>query len=552
LNFSEAPIAPMLTDQKQRVKIEVELDSRSVCIAVWQVNVGRVKLYLLDSDLDENSIADRQLTARLYGGDREIRLQQEIVLGIGGVRVLRALGVEPSVWHANEGHAVFMMLERCRELVERGMTFQEAANKVRASTVFTTHTPVPAGNDSFPHSLVEKCLQCYWSSFGLDRDTFLKLGTQESDNANFNMTVLGLRMAQHRNGVSELHGAVCRRMWHSLWPNIEEKDVPICSVTNGIHVPTWVAPQMARLYEIYLGSDWLAKHDDPALWEHIDDIPDAEMWTTRLWLKNKLISAVQNRARKRWVENCGSPVTVLAMGALLDCEVFTIGFARRFTDYKRAALILHDINRLKLMLQDELRPIQIIFSGKAHPNDEHGKHLLQEIYNIAKNPEFGGRIAFIEDYDMRLAHYLIPGVDVWLNIPRPLQEASGTSGMKAGINGVPHLSVLDGWWYEGYNGANGWAIDNDIDVIDSVEQDKADANELYHLLEEKIIPLYYDRDINGVPHGWIKIVKQAIRSCTPLFSSRRMVKEYNEQIYVPISRALEKSSEISVKSLASI
>jgi starch phosphorylase len=359
-------------------------------------------------------------------------------------------------------------------------------------------------------------------------------------------------MSQYRNGVSEIHGAVCRRMWHSLWPDVEEKNVPIRSVTNGVHVPTWVAPQMARLYERYLDADWLKKHDDPALWEHVDNIPDGEMWTTRLWLKNKLISAVQNRARRRWVEGCGSPVTVLAMGALLDCEVFTIGFSRRFTDYKRAALILHDTDRLKLMLQDELRPVQIIFSGKAHPNDEHGKQLIQEIYHIARNPEFSGRIAFIEDYDMRLAHYLIPGVDVWLNTPRPLQEASGTSGMKAGVNGVPHLSVLDGWWYEGYNGTNGWAIDNDVDVTDSVEQDRADAGELYHLLEEKIIPLYYDRDVNGIPHEWMKIVKQAIRSCTPLFSSRRMVKEYNEQVYVPIAQVLEKSEGISATSLASI
>ena len=461
LNFSEAPITPVLDAQKQPVKIEVELDSRSVCMAVWQVNVGRVKLYLLDTDLEENSPADRQLTARLYGGDREMRLQQEIVLGIGGVRMLRALGIEPSVWHANEGHAAFMMLERCRELVEKGMDFTEAAEMVRATTVFTTHTPVPAGNDTFPHGLMEKCLHHYWGSLGLDRDAFMKLGTQDSDNATFNMTVLGLRMADQRNGVSQLHGAVCRRMWHCLWPDLEEKDVPICSVTNGVHVPTWVAPQMARLYEKYLGSDWVARHDDPALWEHVEDIPDEEIWAARLWLKNKLISAVQARARKRWSENRGSPVPVLAMGALLDAEVLTIGFSRRFTDYKRAALILSDINRLKRMLQDELRPVQIVFSGKAHPHDEHGKHLLQGVYNVAKNPEFGGRIAFVEEYDMHMAHYLVPGVDVWLNTPRPLQEASGTSGMKAGVNGVPQLSVLDGWWYEGYNGANGWAIDND-------------------------------------------------------------------------------------------
>jgi starch phosphorylase len=307
---------------------------------------------------------------------------------------------------------------------------------------------------------------------------------------------------------------------------------------------------MTRLYEKYLGTDWLDRHDEPALWEHIEEVPDEELWTTRLWLKNKLISLAQSRARKRWVENSGQPATVLAMGALLDSEVFTIGFSRRFTDYKRAALLMHDIDRLKRLLQNELRPVQIIFAGKAHPHDEHGKHLIQEVYNIARNPEFGGRIAFIEDYDMHLAHYLVPGVDVWLNTPRPLQEASGTSGMKAGVNGVPHLSVLDGWWYEGYNGTNGWAIDNDIKSSDPAEQDRADADELYHLLEEKVIPLYYDRDLSGIPHGWIKVVKQTIRSCVPLFSSRRMLKEYAEHMYLPSAQASDESAEVPVKTAA--
>ena len=541
LNFGETPVAPVLDERKQRIKIGVELDGRTVYVAVWQVDIGRVRLYLLDSDNQENSPADRQLTARLYGGDRELRLQQEIILGIGGVRMLRALGITPVVWHANEGHAAFMILERCRELVQQGMDFEAAASRVRATTVFTTHTPVPAGNDAFAHDLMEKYWRHYWGALGLDRDTFLKIGTQGSE---FNMTVLGLRMAQYRNGVSGLHGAVCRRMWHSLWPDMPEKDVPITSVTNGIHVPTWVAPQMARLYEKYLGADWLEHHDDPALWERIEDIPDEELWTMRLWLKNKLISLAQSRARKRWSENCGSPAAALAMGALLDSGVFTIGFSRRFTDYKRAALILQDINRLKRLFQDELRPVQIIFAGKSHPNDAHGKHLIQEVYNMARNPEFCGRIAFIEDYDIHLAHYLVPGVDVWLNTPRPLQEASGTSGMKAVVNGVPHLSVLDGWWCEGYNGVNGWAINNDR--VNPDEQDQADAGELYHLLEEKVIPLYYDRDLGGVPHRWLKVVKQAIRSCAPLFSSRRMVKEYAERMYVPAAQALEEPSRVPV------
>ena len=520
--------------------IEVELDSRKVRIGVWQVNVGRVKLYLLDTDLEENPPGERQLTSRLYAGDREMRLQQEIILGVGGVRMLRALGVEPSVWHVNEGHAAFMTLERCREWVEKGLDFNEAANRVRATTVFTTHTPVPAGNDAFHHSLIEKYMHGYWGSLGLDKEAFLNLGTLKPDEASFNMTVLGLRLAEHCNGVSQLHGAVCRRMWHGLWPDLEEKDVPVDAVTNGIHVPTWVAPQMAHLYEKYLGADWMARHDEPSLWEHIEDIPDEEMWVTRLWLKNKLLSEIQSRARRRWVENRGSPLSALAAGALLDADVLTIGFSRRFTDYKRASLILRDINSLKRMLQDEPRPIQIIFAGKAHPHDEHGKHLIQEVVNVAKNPDFCGRIAFVEEYDMHMAHYLVPGVDVWLNTPRPMQEASGTSGMKAGVNGVPQLGVLDGWWCEGYNGANGWAIDNDVKTADWAEQDRADAGELYHLLQEKVIPLYYERDLNGVPRGWIRLIKQAIRSTATSFSARRMLKEYADQKYVPAARFAEK------------
>jgi starch phosphorylase len=533
LNFNEAPIKPVLTHQGQQLTVDMPLDSRSVKVAVWQVNVGRVKLYLLDADIEENSPADRQLSTRLYVGDREMRLQQEIVIGIGGVRVLRALGIEPTIWHANEGHSTFMMLERARELVENGLDFTEAANTVRASTVFTTHTPVPAGNDVFSLDLMDKYFHRYWSRLGLDRDTFLNLGMRKDNDSVFNMTVLGMRMSDRRNGVSQLHGRVCRHMWHSLWPDTNEENVPIGSVTNGVHVPTWVAPQIAILYEEHLNQDWLKNHDDPAVWESIHDIPDEELWEVRRWLKNKLIHRVQDRARKRWTEDLVTPVQALAMGALLSTDALTLGFCRRFTDYKRSALVLNDIDRLKHILQNELQPVQIIFAGKAHPMDERGKELIQEIYNIAKDPQVGGRIAFVENYDMHMARYLIRGVDVWLNTPRPLHEASGTSGQKAALNGVPHLSVLDGWWYEGYNGNNGWAISDDLKEIDPAYQDKLHANELYRLLEEKIIPLYYDRDLFGVPHGWIQVIKETIRSNTPLFSARRMTKDYVTQMYLP-------------------
>ncbi len=536
LNFNEAPIKPVLTSQGQTLTVDVPLDSRSIKVAVWQVNVGRVKLYLLDANIEENSLADRQLSARLYVGDREMRLQQEIVIGIGGVRVLRALGIEPTIWHANEGHSTFMMLERARELVESGMDFSEAANTVRASTVFTTHTPVPAGNDVFSLELMEKYFQQYWGYLKLDRDTFLNLGIEKEGDSVFNMTVLGMRMSDRRNGVSQLHGRVCRHMWHSLWPDSMEENVPVGSVTNGVHVPTWIAPQIGQIYEEHLGQDWIKNHDDPALWESIQDIPDEEIWEARRWLKNKLIHRVQDQARKRWSEDLVTPVQALAMGALLSTDALTIGFCRRFTDYKRSALILHDIDRLKNILQNELQPVQIIFAGKAHPMDERGKELIQEVYLTAKDPQVGGRIAFVENYDMHMARYLIRGVDVWLNTPRPLHEASGTSGQKAALNGVPHLSVLDGWWYEGYNGTNGWAISDDFREIDPAHQDELHANELYRLLEEKIIPLYFDRDLYGVPHGWIQMIKEAIRSNSPLFSARRMVKDYVTRMYLPCTQ----------------
>jgi starch phosphorylase len=536
LNFGEAPIRQVLTSEGQPMIVEAPLDSRPVRVGLWQVNVGRVKLYLLDTNVEGNSPHNRELSARLYAGDQELRLRQQIVIGIGGVRALRALGIEPAIWHANEGYPAFMMLERIRELVAKGLSFTEAVEKVRATTVFTIHTLVFSGSDVFSFDLIEKYFHRYWSHLGLSKKTFLELGVQEADNSVFNTTVLGLRMAGYRNGVSQLHGGTCRRTWHCLYPDKEEKDVPINYVTNGVHVPTWIAPQAARLYETYLDPDWLKRHDDPTLWEKVLDIPDEEIWAMRRWLKNKLISAVKERARRRWVEDHVEPAQALAMGGLLDPEALTIAFCRRFTSYKRATLIFHDSDRLKRILQNELQPLQIIFAGKAHPNDERGKQLIQKIYNAAKDPEFGGQIAFIEDYDMHMARYLVHGADVWLNTPLPLREASGTSGQKAALNGVLHLSVLDGWWYEGYNGKNGWAIQSDAETPNSADQDNADAEELYRLLEEKVVPLYHDRDINGIPHGWIQIIKEAIRSNVPLFSAQRMAKEYTEQMYLPAAQ----------------
>ena len=371
----------------------------------------------------------------------------------------------------------------------------------------------------------------------------MQLGTQAADCGNFNMTVLGMRCANQRNGVSRLHGGVCRSMWHGLWPDLDEKDVPIISVTNGVHIPTWLAPQMASLYSRYLGADWLERQDDQAMWDQIKTIPDKEIWDVRRWMKNKLNNEIRNRASDRWRRDRGSLAQALAMGAMLNSEVLTIGFCRRFTDYKRPWLILSDIDRLKKMVQNEACPVQIVFSGKAHPNDQHGKTLIQQVYNLARDPDFRGRVVFVEDYDLHLARYLVHGTDLWLNNPRPLQEASGTSGMKAAVNGVPNLSIMDGWWYEGYNGTNGWAIRANENIC-TPDQDKADASELYTLLENTVIPLYYDRDRNGIPHAWLRVVKESIRSITPLFSARRMLKEYVEQMYLPCAEVYADKAEM--------
>ncbi len=539
LDFSETPITPVLSSQWGRKLAEVQLDNRPVYIGAWQIQVGRTTIYLLDTNVEENTPQDRQLSARLYISDRELRIQQEIVLGIGGVRVLQALGIKPALWHANEGHAAFMMLERIREEVEQGSTFDKAVKKVRATTVFTTHTPVPAGHDVFSTQLVEKYFHNYWGSLGIDQGKFLGLGQGDGvGNQAFNMTILALTTADKCNAVSQLHGTASRRMWHTLWPDIKEEKVPISYITNGIHVPTWIAAEMARLYEKYLGKDWMDRHDDPKLWERVRDIPDEELWAVREILKRKLKGSMLDWAQQRWSEAEVMPQQVMAMGALLNPGVLTIGFVRRFAEYKRPSLILRDVERLKRLVKDRWQPIQIVFAGKSHPADFPSKCLLQQVYCLATNRDFQGRIAFMEDYDMHMARYLVQGVDVWLNVPRRLNEACGTSGMKASLNGVPHLSVRDGWWYEGYNGENGWAIGNGPGTYSPEEEDRADAEALYRLIEEKLVPLYYDRDRSGVPHGWVSIIKEAIRTVAPKFSARRMLKDYTEQLYVPAAGSL--------------
>jgi glycogen phosphorylase len=546
LDWANAPIEPAVTPEGVPCVIAVPLGTRTVLVSVWLVRLGRVKLYLLDTDLDENAPWDRELSARLYGGDRETRIQQEIILGVGGVRVLRAMGIDPGVWHLNEGHAAFVVLQRIREQIEHGLSFEEALEDVRRTTVFTTHTPVPAGHDAFPFHLVETHLAGCWGTLGDYREPFLALGHYDSGTGPlFNMTALAMRSAGRVNAVSQVHREVTREMWHPLWPGMALDQLPVEHVTNGVHAPTWVASEMAKLFERYLGEDWRERHDDVAMWAGVDDIPGEELWSVRQALRQFLFAFIRERARNRWGRQGVSAGQVVAAGTLLDPNALTIGFARRFTGYKRPDLIFRDADRLARILNAARRPVQIVFAGKAHPADDTGKHNLQQVYRRALDPAFAGRIAFVDDYDLHVAHFLVQGCDVWLNNPRKPLEASGTSGMKAAMNGVPHLSIGDGWWAEGYTGSNGWVIDGGrIGEADDV--DAADAEALYRLLEEQVVPAYFDRDEQGISTRWLAIVRQAIRTVAPRFSARRMIKEYAERMYAP---AIAAGAVKSVRSL---
>jgi starch phosphorylase len=538
LNWTEVAVEPAITPEGKPCITAVPLGNRTVLAAVWFVRVGRVKLYLLDTDLEENAPWDRELSARLYGGDRETRIQQEIILGIGGVRALKAMGSTPAVYHLNEGHAAFVVLQRIRDFCEKGWSFDEALEEVRRTTVFTTHTPVPAGHDVFPFHLVETHLAGVWGDLGSYREKFLALGHYDSGGGPmFNMTALAMRTSGAINAVSRLHGEVTRQMWQPIWPDRKHEDVPVVSITNGVHVPTWLSAEMATLLAKYLGPDFLERHDDPAVADRVMDIPDEELWAARQSLRSFLFTFIRERARHRWTTAGIAAARVVAAGTMLDNNTLTIGFARRFTGYKRPELIFADADRLARILNAPGRAVQLVFAGKAHPADDVGKHHLQRIYKRALDPKFGGRIAFVDDYDLHVAHFLVQGCDVWLNNPRKPLEASGTSGMKAAINGTPNLSIGDGWWAEAFTGNNGWLIEGrGVDPNDHGAQDWADAQSLYALLEEQLVPTFYDRDAQGIPRRWLQIVKQSIRTVLPRFSTRRMVKEYVRQMYLPAVR----------------
>jgi starch phosphorylase len=533
LSFNEAPIVPIKTAHGEKILARVNLVDRAVSLAVWQVQVGRIPIYLLDTNLQENTPEDRHLSARLYTAEPEIRIQQEIILGIGGVRILNTLGLSPAVWHANEGHSAFMTLERIRTEVQNGLSYEEAFQNVTSSTVFTTHTPVASGHDAFDQGLMEKYFRNFWPEMGMDQSRFMRLGQPDNQgHSSFNMTALAINTSARCNAVSRLHEFETKKMWKIMWPDLPEEKMPITHITNGVHGPTWIANEWSELFGKYLGHHWQKWQDDGEFWKYLSNIPDEEIWEIHKGLKSRLIEVIMGRAQLRWADGDVSGNQVISMGALLNPTIMTIGFARRLTDYKRAALIFRDSERLRKIVTNPSFPVQIIFAGKSHPNDHSGKHILQRIFSSARDPKFQGRIAFVEDYDIHFAHYLTHGVDVWLNNPRRLQEASGTSGMKAGMNGVLNMSVRDGWWDEAYNGLNGWAIGAGPEGAHALDQDKLDAESVYDLLENNAVPLFYEQDHNGIPHRWVKMIKESILSILPRFSTTRMVKDYARRLYL--------------------
>lgn len=511
----------------------VQTAGRPVHVRAWRMMVGRVPVFLLDTNLELNHPDDRALMNKLYAGGPELRLRQEWILGVGGVRVLRAVGIDPSVWHANEGHAAFMLVERVRELAAGGTPFPEAVRQVRARSVFTTHTPVPAGHDAFAVKDLAECTGPVWEEMRVDPETFFALGRHPSLPDQFHMTVAAIRCSGRVNGVSRQHGQISRHIWRDLWPNRPWETVPIRHVTNGVHLRTWMASPIMTLLDRHLGPCWSERADDPALWDQVLTLDHEELWQAHLRLRGALMDHIREDARHRFAGQHKEAAQVVGAGTLLDPQALTIGFARRFATYKRANLVFRDLERLRRLLTNPWRPVQIVFAGKAHPADNPGKEVLQSVYQFTRDPAFEGRVAFLEDYDMHLAHLLVQGTDLWLNLPRVPLEASGTSGMKAALNGVPQLSTLDGWWKEAYDGLAGWAIPP---APEGEDADAADAERFYRLLEEQVIPLFYTRDGRGVPLGWVEKMRYSIRLAGSRFTAQRMMQEYVQEYYAPAFR----------------
>lgn len=530
-NYYEMPMKPVLGDDGEELTVSVDLPGRRVGIRIWRVLVGRINLYLLDTDLPRNTREDRAITDQLYGGSRDIRISQEIVLGIGGVRALRAMGVDPQIWHINEGHAAFLCLERIREKVSRGIRPDVAVEAVKSNTLFTTHTPVPAGHDLFSVEMMDYYFGHYYPQMGMSREEFICLGLDEERQA-FNMTVLALNLSDFKNGVSELHARVSRRMFCRLYGCIQEEEVPISHITNGVHTETWMSPVIKDLMTKYAGPDWNRNIGDPDMWEKVGSIPDEVLWSAHLQLKKELIDFARGRLKAQRKRNFESRARVGEVDGYLDPNALIIGFARRFATYKRAVLLFRDLDRLASIMNNPRRPVQLIFAGKAHPADRPGQEMIKRVVELSELDPFRGKIIFLENYDINIARHLVRGVDVWLNNPRRPQEASGTSGMKAAVNGVVNFSVLDGWWAEGYNGRNGFAIGEGRDYPADELQDRDDSLSLYSVLENEIIPVFFSRE-RGLPPGWLAFMKNSIKTVGLQYSTHRMVKEYTERFYIP-------------------
>lgn len=544
IDLYDLPINPVKDEKGEDLTIYVKFPKRRLYLKVWQINVGRVKLYLLDSDIPKNNPEDRDVTLRLYGGDQEMRIRQEIVLGMAGVNLLtKYLGLKPTVYHMNEGHSAFLNLEIIKDIIaEKQVTFEVAKDIASSKTVFTTHTPVPAGNDIFPIDLVEKYFQNFWPRLGITREEFLKLGMKPGPDldSGFNMGILALKIAGKKNGVSKLHGAVSRELFGDVWPNIAANESPIGYVTNGIHTCTWLAPKLKELYNKYLVPYWQDNMYQDSIWEKIKNIPDEKLWNVHIERKKKLLNLVKENTTERLRRSGYSYESINEIVSKLNPEALTIGFARRFATYKRATLIFKDLERITQIMNNTDRPIQLIFAGKAHPADKEGQDLIKYIHEVSMMPQFKGKIFLLENYNIAMSRYLVSGVDVWLNNPRRPMEASGTSGQKASVNGVINFSVLDGWWAEGYTQTNGWTIGTNA-TYDSYEaQDVADSESMYNTLEEKIAPIYYEKDKNGISKRWIQLMKNSIITTGGKYSTARMLVDYTNQFYIPLCNLTKK------------
>src|SRR5882762_1209335 len=535
-DVNQLPMEPAIGTNGRPVVVQIETRSGQIHAQVWRVKVGRCDLLLLDSDVEGNAPEDRELTSRLYGGDGRTRIRQELLLGVGGFRALGELGITPGVLHLNEGHSGFAVLEAIRaRMQEEGLPFDQAVPRVSREVSFTTHTPVPAGHDRFDAGLMEEHLGPLRDSVGLSHERLMALGRENPHNHNeeFCMTVLGLKLSRRANAVSSLHGEVSRAMWTGLYPGKPEEAVPIRHITNGVHVPSWLAPQMFRLYDRHLGTGWHEHGGEPQIWEGIENVDDGELWETHLSLKARLLEFVRLRAVEQAERRSEPAKTLQALGRVLSPDALTVGFARRFATYKRANLILADIEKIALMVNDPKRPVQFVFAGKAHPRDDPGKRVLQQIAELMRDKQFANKFVFVEDYDINVGRHFVQGVDVWLNNPRRPLEASGTSGQKVVLNGGLNLSVLDGWWAEAYDGLNGFAIGTGRTHSNMDVHDTRDGEDLYRVLREEVIPLFYQRDRDGLPRGWIKRMKRTIRTLGWRFNADRMVMDYTVKCYVP-------------------